>query len=347
VLRRQLSVQEISKMAHEQRLCQWMSACSGHSILTNMLSLAGTALMALLPLSLVAQTTVGADTIIIFEAGSLVGPVGAVAAGFTEREGIHVRTESGGSLEQVRKLTVHGRIPDIIALADADVIPQLLVPAHARWYARFARNRMVLAYTDRSRGAAEMSDSTWWRVLTSPGVVAGRSDPDLDPGGYRTVMAARLAERYYQVPGLADRLLASSRLYSSLPGSPPPDSLLHAGAIDYAWIYESYALEHGLRLQHLPSEVDLGDASDSAIYATVSLRVPGATDRDTITVRGAPITYGLTIPDRAPNRAAAERFVSYMLSPEGRAAMRAAHLEVLDSPELVGDAPKVLLAIRR
>jgi molybdate/tungstate transport system substrate-binding protein len=178
-------------------------------------------------------------------------------------------------------------------------------------------------------------------------VVAGRSDPDLDPGGYRTVMAARLAERYYKAPGLADRLLASSRLYSSFPGHPRPDALLRTGAIDYAWSYESYALEHGLRLQHLPSTVDLSDPADSAIYATVSMRVAGATDRDTITVRGAPITYGLTIPERAPHRTAAERLVSYMLSPEGRAVMRRVHLDVLDPPELVGDAPSALLAISR
>jgi molybdate/tungstate transport system substrate-binding protein len=341
-----LGVQEIPKMTYEQWLRQWTRASGAHSTLVSRLALAGAALAALLPALLSAQGGASADTVIIFEAGSLAGPIDAVAAGFTERTGIPVRTESGGSLEQVRKITVHGRTPDIIALADANIIPQLLVPAHARWYARFARNRVVLAYTERSRGAAGMSDSTWWRVLTRPAVVAGRSDPDLDPGGYRTVMVARLAERYYKAPGLADRLLASSRLYSSFPGSSRPEALLQAGAIDYAWIYESYALEHGLRLQRLPSAVDLSDAADSAIYATVSVRIAGATDRDTITVRGAPITYGLTIPERAPHRGAAERFVSYMLSSEGRAAMRHTYLSALDPPVLVGDAPSALLAIR-
>ena len=289
--------------------------------------------------SLAAQGSAPPDTIVIFEAGSLVSPIGAVAAGFTARTGIAVRSESGGSLAQARKLTVEHRIPDILALADAEVIPQLLIPTYTGWYARFARNRVVIAYSDRARGASKMSDSTWWKVLTSAGVSAVRSDPNLDPGGYRAVIAARLAERYYQKPGLARELLDHSVLYSFFPGRANPDSLLRSGSVDYAWTYESYALDKGLHFQRLPAEVDLSDPTDSTIYASVSLRVAGATDRDTITVRGTPIIYGLTIPRSAPHHAAAVRFVNYLLSPEGRDALRRGHMEPLMPPVLVGDVP--------
>lgn len=41
--------------------------------------------------------------------------------------------------------------------AGYEVFPGILMPAHVSWYARFARNRMVLAHTDRSRGATEIS----------------------------------------------------------------------------------------------------------------------------------------------------------------------------------------------
>jgi molybdate/tungstate transport system substrate-binding protein len=286
------------------------------------------------------------DTVLIFEAGSLAGPIAAAAAGFTARTGIAVKTESGGSLAQARKLTVEHRIPDVIALADADVIPALLIPRYAAWYARFARNRVGLAYGDRARGASELTDSTWWKVLSSDGVRSVRSDPNLDPGGYRAVLVARLAERHYTRPGLARRLLDHSVLYSSFPGKPNPDSLLKSGTVDYAWIYESYAAEHGLHFFRLPSDIDLGNPADSAIYATVSLRVAGATEEDSITVRGAPIIYGLTIPLDAPHRAAAERFVSYLFSPQGLAAVRRAHMEPLDPPTLVGNAPDALRVSR-
>jgi molybdate/tungstate transport system substrate-binding protein len=293
-----------------------------------------------------AQAALPADTVLIFEAGSLAGPIAAAAAGFTARTGIPVKTESGGSLAQARKLTVEHRIPDVVALADANVIPALLIPRYASWYARFARNRVGLAYGDRARGASKLSDSTWWKVLSSDGVRSVRSDPNLDPGGYRAVIVARLAERHYERPGLAQRLLDHSVLYSSFPGKPNPDSLLKSGAVDYAWIYESYAAEHGLHFFRLPSDIDLSDPADSAAYASVSLRVAGATEGDTITVRGAPIIYGLTIPLAAPHRGAAERFVDYLFSPDGLAAVRRAHMDPLDPPELVGDAPDAVRAQR-
>ncbi len=291
--------------------------------------------------ALVAQSAGAADTLLIFEAGSLAGPIAAAAAGFTARTGIVVRSESGGSLAQARKITEQHRVPDVIALADAMLIPELLIPRYASWYARFARNRMGLAYGDRARGASTLSDSTWWQVLSSDSVRSVRSDPNLDPGGYRAVIVARLAERHYERPDLAQRLLDQSVLYSSFPGTPNPDSLLESGTVDYAWIYESYAAEHGLHFFRLPTDIDLGDPADSAIYATASLRIAGA-EGDSITVRGAPIVYGLTIPLDAPHRAAAECFVSYLLSPDGLAAVRRAHLEPLDPPVLAGDFPHAI-----
>lgn len=308
------------------------------SMLTSAFPFAAAAILIVAP-ALTAQSAGVPDTLLIFEAGSLAGPIAAAATGFTARTGIAVKTESGGSLAQARKLTVEHRIPDVIALADANVIPALLIPRHARWYARFARNRVGLACGDRAHGASALTDSTWWKVLSGDGVRSVRSDPNLDPGGYRAVIVMRLAERHYRRPGLAQRLLDHSVLYSSFPGKPNPDSLLKSGTVDYAWIYQSYAAEHGLHFFRLPSDMDLSDPADSAVYATVSLRVAGATNADTITVRGAPIIYGLTIPLHAPHRAAAERFVNYLFSPQGLADIRRAHMEPLDPPVLVGDVP--------
>lgn len=289
-----------------------------------------------------AQCRATGDSILVFEAGSLSAAVGAAAATFTARTGVPVRAETGGSLAQARKLTVNHRIPDLIALADDAIIPRLLMPTYARWYARFARNTLVIVLGPHARDASTMSDSTWWRVLTRPGVRTGRSDPDQDPGGYRAVIGAQLAERYYHQPGLARRLLAHSILFSSFPGRPAPDSLLRDGRLDYAWSYESYALNHGLRFQRLPAAVNLGNPGDSARYARVSIRVTGTTPHDTVVIRGAPIVYGLTVPDRAPHRTLALCFAAWLLSPLGGAAMRGAHLDALDPPELVGQVPAPL-----
>src|SRR5687767_10973409 len=85
--------------------------------------------------------------LVVFNAGSLARPLRAALDSFSVREGVRFEQEQAGSLETARKVTELGRVPDVIALADYEIFPQLLVPEHASWYARFARNRMVLAHT--------------------------------------------------------------------------------------------------------------------------------------------------------------------------------------------------------
>ena len=124
----------------------------------------------------------------VYNAGSLAIPLRAALDSFAARERVTIEQENAGSLETARKLTELGKIPDMVAVADYEVIPLLLVPQHATWYAKFARNRMVLAYEDRSRGASEITTDNWWQVVTRPDVQVGRADPSLDPNGYRTLL---------------------------------------------------------------------------------------------------------------------------------------------------------------
>ena len=283
-------------------------------------------------------------TLTVFNAGSLARPMRAALDSFARRERVTVAQESAGSLESARKLTELGKIPDVLALADEEVFPQLLVPEHARWYAGFARNRMVLAYTDRSRYANEITADNWFDVLARPGVEVGRANPNLDPNGYRTLLALQLAERHYRKPGLAARVLASIPARNVRPKEADLVGLLQVGEMDYVWSYESIARGVGLRYLTLPHEMDLGELADSALYGQASVRVTGKTPADSITFRGRPIVYALTIPTRAPNPALAERFVTFLLSPEGVAILRAAKLDALARPVVVGDGAPAAVA---
>ena len=274
--------------------------------------------------------------LLLFAAGSLARPLRAALDTFAAREGIAADLESAGSLETVRKITDLQRVPDVVALADRELFPRLLIPAHATWYASFARNTLVLAFTDRSRGAAGMHGDRWTEVLQRSGVEVGRSDPDRDPGGYRALIAMRLAERHYAQRGLAGRLLATAPARNVRPKSSDLVALLQAGELDYIWVYESVARAAGLRQLELPGRVNLGEPADSAFYALESVRVQGASARDTIELRGEPIVFALGIPTRAPHPAAAERFVAWLLSDAGGQTLRAFHLKLLDPPALVG-----------
>jgi molybdate/tungstate transport system substrate-binding protein len=284
--------------------------------------------------------------LIVFNAGSLARPLRAALDSFAARERVVLAQENAGSLETARKLTELGHVPDIIALADFNVFPELLMPAHVGWYATFARNRMVLAYTDRSRFANEISAESWHRVLLRPGVEVGRADPSLDPNGYRTLLVLQLAERHYAEPGLAGRLLERMPARNVRPKEADLVGLLQAGETDYIWSYESIAQAAGLRYVVLPSRIDLGSAADSAFYSAATVRVAGRTPRDSIEFRGEPIVYAFSIPRGAPHPDLAIRAAAFLLSEHGRRVMRDARLEPLDAPAIVGaGAPDTLLAL--
>ena len=289
-----------------------------------------------------------AGPLIVYNAGSLARPMRAALDSFAARTGAKVEQESAGSLETARKLTELHKIPDVIALADYKVFPQLLVPAYTTWYAAFARNRMVLAHTARSRFASEITADNWWEILQRPGVETGRSDPNLDPNGYRTLLVFRLAELHHGQPGLAQRLLLAAPSRNVRPKEVDLVALLQAGELDYIWSYESVAQAASLPFVRLSPKVDLGSPSDSGLYARAEVRVAGAGHVDSIAFRGEPIVYALSIPTAAPHRALAERFVAFLLSPDGARILRAARLDALERPVVAGSgAPAVVGSLAR
>lgn len=263
--------------------------------------------------------------LVVFNAGSLAQPFRELLRAFRARyPDVVPAQENSGSVEAARKVTELGKIPDVLGVADYNVIPALLVPKHASWYVTFARNAMVLAYAPGSPGAKEITGQNWWRMLLQPGVRTGRSDPALDPNGYRVLMVTRLAERHYREPGLAARLLAAMPNRFMRPKEADLTALLEAGELDYIWTYRSIAETNRLSYVTLPREVDLSDPALGSAYGAVSVRVPGSkrTARDSVEFRGEPILYALTIPEAAPHPATAAAFARFVLSPEGSAILR-------------------------
>lgn len=284
----------------------------------------------------------GRGPLIVYNAGSLARPIRAALDSFAARTGVTFEQENAGSLETARKLTELGKIPDIIALADHEVFPELLVPGQTTWYVQFARNRMVLMYQPNSRYAPEITPDNWREVLLRSGVQVGRADPNLDPAGYRALMAMQLAELHYDEPGLARRLLEAAPERNVRPKEVDLVGLLQAGELDFVWIYESVARGTGLPFVQLPSEVDLGTATDSLIYDSAVVRVQGKSVGDTITLRGSPIIYAFSIPTEAPHPDLAREFAEFLLG-DGKRIMRVASLPVLDTPVLIGTgAPPVV-----
>jgi molybdate/tungstate transport system substrate-binding protein len=269
-------------------------------------------------------------------AASITLPVRAALDSFSARTGVKYSLEPGASLEIARRLTELHRRTDVLLLADAEVYPHVLMPAHVRWYGIFARNRIVLAYTKQSRGAAEINAANWRTVITRTAVQVGRADPNTDPSGYRTLLTMQLAEQYYHEPGLYGRLLAAAPQRNVRPREADQIALLQTHELDYIWTYQNLAENDHLEFVRLPGEIDLGDPGDSAVYAKASTRVLGKRPGDTLTMRGAAIVFAFSIPLQAEHPDLGQRFLEYAMSAEGQRVMRAQHLDVLDHVSLIG-----------
>ena len=76
------------------------------------------------------------------------------------------------------------------------------------------------------------------QILLKKDVEWGHSDPNLDPCGYRSLMVLQLAEKFYNKPGLNEKLIANRPQKNVRPKSVELVNLLKTGH-NYAWEYLS------------------------------------------------------------------------------------------------------------
>ena len=211
----------------------------------------------------------------------------ALSRGLASAVDVPLRIEARGSTALARLIAAGVRDPDIVSVADTALFHSILDPS---WYAVFASNAIVVAYnrdTPGGRRVGAAGRDAWYEPLRSGAATLGRTDPDADPLGYRTLFVLELAARYYHdAAGLSSRLPARSPVY-------PETSLLsrfETGAVDAAVVYRNMAEERGYDYVPLPDEIDLGSPEHAEDwYSTASYRLPDGT-----TVRGDVIAYGST-----------------------------------------------------
>lgn len=278
--------------------------------------------------------------VIVFHAGSLSVPLKKAAQEYERRKpGITILLEPAGSLVCARKITELKKPCDIIASADYFVIDKMLIPRYTTWSIKFATNEIVIAYQEKSKHSAEINSENWTDILLRDDVTYGRSDPDSDPGGYRAVFTCKLAEKYYNRPGLAQELLSKDSEFIR-PKEVDLVALVQANAIDYMFQYKSVAIQHGLEYIELPDEINLSDPLENKLYNSVSLEVVENTPGSRMTVTGEYINYSLSVLSNAGNKDGAIDFVSFLLSDAGKEILRENGQDPL-SPALSEQSDKV------
>lgn len=263
------------------------------------------------------------NTLTVFHAGSLSVPFKQLAVAFqAENPEVIILREADGSRKCARKITDLNKDCDIMASADYTVIDQLLIPDHADWNIKFASNEMVIVYTEKSACCELIDSENWYKALFREDVTYGRSDPNSDPCGYRTVLTMKLAEQLYKEEGLAHRLIEKDQKYVR-PKETDLLALLETGDLDYVFIYRSVAEQHHLKYVVLPDEINLKLPEYKNLYAQVKVEISGKKPGEFITKIGEPMVYGLTILKDAPNKELAMKFVDFILSDKGMAIMKA------------------------
>jgi molybdate/tungstate transport system substrate-binding protein len=309
----------------------------------------------------------GHTPLVVFAAGSLILPFGDLEKAFEARyPKIEVQAQYHGSIQVIRHATELHQPIDVVATADASLIPMLMYATndpdtglpYADWYIRFASNRLAIAFRPSSLYADEINADNWYSILARPDVRVGIADPRFDAVGYRALMVYALAQNYYQnhtlftsmfnglftfpfgifkdgdqtlvtVPEIVETKANSHILVRG--ASIQLIALLESGDLDYAFEYESVIRQHDLQMVSLPEALNLGSADQAANYITV--KVSEAFQRFA-TVKpefvGERIGYGITIPSNAPHPQEAELFIAFLLGPEGRAIMQADFHPVFD-----------------
>jgi molybdate/tungstate transport system substrate-binding protein len=265
----------------------------------------------------------GRERVAVLVAGSLQN---AASETLQSRTDVDLAVEARGSVQAARLVADGKRDPAVVALADPALFDRVMDSA---WHAVVASNELVLAYNPQTDGGTRVADAEpWYAPLQNDTVSLGRTDPTLDPLGYRTLFVLDLAGDYYDEPGLSDAVLSPDQTY-------PETQLLaqfETGAVDAAFVYRSMAIERDYPFRAFPPEIHLGDPAHAERYRTTGYEL---SDRTTIT--GSPIEYGAVRRDgQEATRTAFETVLSGdWLAPHGFT-LRESY------PRLVGDVPSTV-----
>jgi molybdate/tungstate transport system substrate-binding protein len=283
--------------------------------------------------------------VIIFHAGSLSYPFQQIARDFESKNpGTKILLEAAGSIDCARKITDLHKACDLMASSDYKVIEKMLMPAHTDWFLPFAGNEMVIAYTSASNYHNEITQENWNDVLFYEDVRYGRSDPNADPCGYRTLMLMQLAGNFYGITGLEKKLSGKDQKYIR-PKEVDLLALLDLHEIDYIFIYKSGAIQHGLEFLALPDEINLKDMERNEEYSQASVSIRGSSPEKMLEIKGEAISYAITQLKDSPNPVAAMAFLDFLLdSQQGMKIMAGAgHNSLLPVSDIgLGNIPENL-----
>ena len=290
------------------------------------------------------------DPVSVMYAASLIKTFeDSLGPAFQANTGYPYQGEARGSV-QIANMMLDGlRRPDVFVSAGTIPIMKLMNATDplADWLVKFGAAEMVIAYSPDSRffndlEKARTGEIPWYQVLSNPDLKFGRTDPELDPKGYYTILTAELANKYYNDSGIKQRILGEDRNSKQIFPEETLKTILEQGQLDAVAAYKHEAVARGLPYITLPPNINLANPTFSDFYKTASYTLEDGKGQ---TVFGEPIYFSFTIPNTVKNLAGATSFATFILSPNGEIILEDQGLNFI-KPVVEGNMEKVPSDIR-
>lgn len=252
------------------------------------------------------------QSVTVLSAGSLaqtfehhVGPA------FESETGQVVHGEYYGSNAVMRMVREQTKHPDVVVSADATLLRDHLYGTVTDWDVAFAANSLGLGYTDETTVGQRLdAGDAWYAVVedADDGEIA-ISDPELDPLGYRALLAFELAQREHSLDGFRDRM--AQRVYLE-PEEPQLLAGVETRSRAAAVVYRNMAVDHDISFREFPDRYNFSDPGLADHYRTVAY-----TTDDGYTATGRPILYNITVSDTADNPTGGRKLVQFLIDNPG------------------------------
>jgi molybdate/tungstate transport system substrate-binding protein len=249
------------------------------------------------------------------------GPVKAAVARSLQ---IAMHGRAAGS-DALAKLIVGGSIsPDLFIPVTPSPMMTVIKAGKATAGVPIARTEMVIAYSPKSKYAPQFAAAaagshgamSWWNVLEQSGVRFGRTDPTVDPQGRNIIFTFQLAEKYYNRPGLTQKVLGPTINTAQIFLEPTVQARLQSGELDAASAYKIQPGPFDLPYISLPPEINLGDDTMSSHYAQASLTLNGKI------FHPEPLVYYAAVLDGSSHKDKATAFLNWFTGNDGQGILR-------------------------
>jgi molybdate/tungstate transport system substrate-binding protein len=264
-------------------------------------------------------------TVNVYYAGSLVNlNENLVGPAFTSATDYTYQGKGAGSGAIANQIKGKVATPDVVEFADPAVNATLMGAANGNyvsWYLTYATSQLVIAFDPKSKAARDFKlvqkgKLPFYKALEQNGLTIGRTDPTIDPKGYRAIWMAKLTQKIYKQKNFETKLFGAVENPSQVFPEQTLVARMLTGQVNAGVFYLSEVKDLGMPYIALPPQVNLGSTKAKYVkqYATQHFTTPTGQ-----TVTGAPIQYTITIPSTVQNEAGAEAFVRFVLSSRVRA----------------------------